>query len=205
MLTAFSRDLRHRAMRPLDGVEDEQPVVFGAPCLCADASPVVADLGRLDEPAAPLGVVQATRCSASGSARNSFQTGSLVERQLGPEREQRAERAAVDLREHPPARRRRFVEQGEVLAPDVGHAAPAEYAERDRPSTLYGELAQADVIVAQAGVVGSAVHPFPRELHDPCVQVTHHADEPPHFVPTRLCGWRPGDPPESRGSAIARW
>ena len=74
-----------------------------------------------------------------------------VERQLGLEREQRGERAAVHLREHAPARGGGLVEQVQVRAARrPGASAPAEHAERDRPPALDGEVAQPHVVVAQA-------------------------------------------------------
>src|SRR3989442_290854 len=72
----------------------------------------------------------------------------IVERHLGLEREQRAQRAAVGLGEHAAAGSRGLVEQVHVLLPDARHATPAEDAERDRASRLDGEVAQADVVVA---------------------------------------------------------
>ena len=80
----------------------------------------------------------------------------------------------MDLREHPSPGRCGLVQQGEVFAPDVGHAAAAEHAERDRPSAFHRELAQPHVIVAQARIVRRSVHTFTGELHDPGVEAAQH-------------------------------
>ena len=108
-----------------------------------------------------------------------------IEGHLRLEREQRAQRAAVDLGEHPPARGGRLVEKGEVLSPDVGHAAPGEDAEGDRSPGLDREIAQAGVILAQPRIARRPVDAFAGDLEQTGVQVTHHADQPAHFVPRR--------------------
>ena len=72
------------------------------------------------ELAAQLGIAQLAASARRSAARGcSFHTRQPVERHLGLEREQRAERAAVRLREHASARGRGLVEQVEVLPPDV--------------------------------------------------------------------------------------
>ena len=91
----------------------------------------------------------------------------------------------MHLGEHAPAGGGGLVEQTEVLAPDVRHAATAEDPERHRAPGLDGEIAQADVVIAQPRIVRRPVHALPGDLEEPGVQLAHDADQPPHFVPRR--------------------
>ena len=91
----------------------------------------------------------------------------------------------MHLPEHAPAGGRRRVEQREIFAPDVGHPAPAEYAEGDRPSALDREIAQARVVIVEAGVAERAVHALAGQFQDSGIELAHDADEPPQLVPGR--------------------
>jgi len=48
-------------VRPLDGVEDEDPLVGGGPRLRADSAPLVALVRGLDQAPAQIGIAQAAR------------------------------------------------------------------------------------------------------------------------------------------------
>ena len=147
---ALARDLGHRAVRAVHGVEHEEPVVVGRPRLGADAARPSRSRRGLDQPAAQLGVAQLPLLLVERQRADLLPLRQAVERQLGLERQQRAERAAVRLGEHAPARRGGLVEQRRgTCARRPGDAAPAEHAERDRPPGLHGEVAQPRVVLAQ--------------------------------------------------------
>ncbi len=177
------RHLGHRAVRALHGVEHEEAVELGGPGLRADGTAAVARARGLDQPAAQLGVAQLPPLLVERQGAQLLPHGETVEGELGLEREQGAQPAAVDLGEHAPAQGRRLVEQGQVLAPDVGAVAPAEHAEGDGPPRLHGQVAQPEVILAQTGIAGGAVHALAGQLEDARVQLAHDADEAPHLVP----------------------
>ena len=185
MLAALARDLGHRAVRPLDGVEHEQPVVVGRLRLGAQRTPAIALARDLDELLARRGIAQAVPLLGERKLAELLPHRQPVERHLGLERQQRAEGSAVGLGEHAATGGRGLVEQVHVLLPHARDAAPAEDAERHRPSSLDGEVAQADVVVAQRRVIGDPVHVLTGQLEDAGIQLTHGADEPPHLVPGR--------------------
>src|SRR5262249_35834986 len=91
----------------------------------------------------------------------------------------------VDLGEHAPAGRGRLVEQGQIRAPDIGHAAPAEHSEGHRPARLHSEVAQPHVILAQTRVPGRAVDTLAGQLEDARIEIAHHADEATYLFPRR--------------------
>src|SRR4030095_6895749 len=117
MLAALAGDLGDRAMRSLDRVEDEEPVVVGELGLGAERAAAVALAGGGDEPAAHLGVTKLAPLLGERERPNVLPLRQMVERRLGLEREQSGERAAVHLGEHAPAGGGGLVEQGEALPP----------------------------------------------------------------------------------------
>jgi len=63
---------------------------------------------------------------------------------------------------------------------------PAEVAERHRAAGLDGQVAQAQVVVAEGGGVRQlASDRLAGQLEDAGVQLAHRADQPPHLVPCR--------------------
>ena len=87
----------------------------------------------------------------------------------------------MHLREHAATGRGGLLEQGEVDAPGLGVVPPAEQAPRHGHAGLHGEVAQPDVVLAQA--LRLAAEPLAGELEDAGVHVAHHGDQPPDLVP----------------------
>src|SRR5262245_38717053 len=185
MLAALACDLGHRAVRALYRVEDEQPVVVWRLRLRSHRTSTVAGAGGLDEPAAQVGIAKLSPLLVEREGAEILPQGQAIERHLSLEREQRGERAAVDLGEHAPAGRGRLVEQGQIRAPDIGHAAPAEHSEGHRPARLHSEVAQPHVILAQTRVRGRAVDTLAGQLEDARIEIAHHADEATYLFPRR--------------------
>jgi hypothetical protein len=100
----------------------------------------------------------------------------------------------VDLGEHPPAGRRRLVEQLHVVAPHLARLQPAEHAPGDRAPGVHGQIAQADVVLAERGRIAQlAADGLAGQLEDPRVQLAHHAHQAPDLVPRgQTAGDRPG-------------
>ena len=174
---------RHRAMRALSRVHDEDPLVRRprAPRRRWDGARRARARPRPDGGAAPDRAAAASARS-SGSARSSLPHGQAVEGQLGLEREHDGERAAVHLREHAAAAGRRLLEQGEVRAPEIGLVAPAEQAPGDGPPGLDGQIAQPHVVVAQTRRRSPPAR-SPASSKMPGVHLAHDADQPAHLVP----------------------
>jgi len=138
----------------------------------------------LDQAAPHLGVGQVLALLLERLGPELLPRREPVERQVGFEREDHAERAAVHLREHPPARDGGLLEQVEVDAPDLRRLPPAEQAPGHGASGLHGQVAQPHVVVAQSlGIACGATHLFAGELEDARVHVAHHAAEPTHLLP----------------------
>ena len=111
----------------------------------------------------------------------------------------------MHLGEHAPAGGGRLVQKREILPPHVGHAAPAEHAERDRAPGLDREIAQPRVVLAKPRIVRRPVDALAGDLEQAGVQIAHHADQPAHFVPRRQAAGDRLTVRASRGPASARW
>ncbi len=184
--TALARDLGHRTVRARDVVVEEDPLVGERPRFGPEGPALGRFVGALDQTTPRLGVAQALSLLGQRQRAERLPRREVVERQLALERQHDVEPAAVHLGEHPPARGRGLVEQLHVTAPHRGRLQAAEHAPRDGPPGLDREVAQAHVIVAEAGEIAElAADGLAGQLEDPGVHLAHHADEPPDLAPRR--------------------
>ena len=190
---ALARDVGHRAVRALHGVVDEDPLVREGARLGAERLLLGRVVGAGHQAAADFGIAKLPLLLVERQRAERLPRRQVIERQLGLEREQHVEAAAVHLGEHAPAGRRRLVQQGHVARPHVTRVQPAEGAERDGPARLHREVAQAHVIVAEGGGVRLlAADGLAGQLEDTGVELAHHADQPAHLVPRgQAAGHRP--------------
>src|SRR4029077_17020883 len=151
--------------------------------LSTQGLPIVALARGLDQPAAQLRIAEAPLLLVERQGAQILPHGQPVERQLGLEREERGEPPAVHLGEHPAAGGGGLLEERGVGPPDVWRVLSAEEAERDGTSGLDGELAQAAVVVLEAGIAQLAVHALARDLEDARVHLAHDADKATDLVP----------------------
>ncbi len=143
MRVALPRQLRHRDVRALHLVQDEDPLPFRWPRLgAAYDGPFVGPRGDLDQTTAHLGIEQRLLLLGERQGAHLAPHVPLVEGKLGLEGEQHAQRSTMHLGEHAPALLGRLFHDVEGGAPAARHGAGVEQAEGHRPAALDRERCQ---------------------------------------------------------------
>src|SRR5262249_16309423 len=163
---ALPRHLRHRLVRPLHGVHDEEPVVDGRTRLRAEGLPRVTLARSLHQAAPQLRIAQTLLLLVEGQGAEFLPHGKPVEGELRLEGENGGAPAAMHLAEHAPACRRRLLEELQIAAPDVRRVLATEDAEGDGAPRLHGQLAEPAVIILEPGIARVAIHTLARDLED---------------------------------------